>query len=329
MQNNIVIIGGSNIDICAKTDSNIILHDSNIGHIEFGLGGVGRNIAEILSLFGADVSLLTAVGNDSFGRVVTDRSEEIGIRHLIEPFENAKTGVYAYSSDYDGSFILGINDMGITDKITPKIIEENLNSLLFSDFVLVEANLSKEAIEKVGQYDLKIIADCVSGRKCKKVEGILDKVYLLKSNRIEAFELTGTDNVPDAVKSLVKSGVKRGIITLGSEGGMCFENLGSEIITYTISNMPGGKIADANGCGDAFLAGFVFGLMRGHDMKKCLVYGESASYLNAQVFSSVNRKMDWSMLKDAVHEFEEKVEVKEQIAKLLFNSQAFFEPAKR
>lgn len=310
MQNNIVIVGGSNIDICAKSGSNIIIHDSNIGHVEFGLGGVGRNIAEFLCLFGVDVSLLTAVGNDSFGRVVTDRSDELGMNLLIEPFEDAKTGVYAYTSDYDGSFVLGVNDMGITDNISPEIIEKNINSLLFSDYVVIEANLPEKTIEKIAQYDLKLIADCVSGRKCRKLMGILDKVYLLKANKVEAFEMTGKNRVSDAVKAFADMGVKRGIITLGSDGAMCFEHVADKIITYTIPNMPDEPVVDVNGCGDAFLAGFVFGLIREHNMKESLVYGQSAAYLNSLSISSVNREMTWTMLKDAVHKFNEKTEVK-------------------
>lgn len=308
MQNNIVVVGGSNIDICAKSGSNIVLHDSNIGHVEFGLGGVGRNIAEELCLFGADVSLLTAVGDDSFGRVAIDRADELGLNLLAEPFENEKTGVYAYVSDNDGSFVLGVNDMGITDKISPQIIDENINALYFADCVVIEANLSVETIEKIASYDLKIIADSVSGRKCRKLLTVLDKLYLLKCNRIEAFEMTGASSIDDAVKEFVKLGVKRGIITLGSEGAMCYEATSSGIVSYRMGNMPKEPILDANGCGDAFLSGFVFGLMRGHSMKESLTYGQAAAYLNAQSLASVNREMDYSMLKKTIKKFTDKVE---------------------
>ncbi|MCR4675870.1 MAG: hypothetical protein K5634_01410, partial [Sphaerochaetaceae bacterium] len=168
---NIAVVGGSNIDVCAKSNSKIINRDSNIGKVDFTLGGVGRNIAEDLSLFGADVSLLTAIGNDSFGRVVIDNAREQGFSLLIEPFDGFKTGVFAYLADGDGSFVAGINDMEIIDQITPEVIEENINALFFADTIIIDSNIPRETIETICEKDFKVIGDGVSSTKCLKFSG--------------------------------------------------------------------------------------------------------------------------------------------------------------
>lgn len=315
MNNKILVIGGSNIDVCCKSDKKIINKDSNIGKVEFALGGVGRNIAEDLSLFGADTSLITAIGNDSFGHVVRDNAEEQNIALLIKPFKNEKTGVYAYVSDSDGSFVLGVNDMDITSKLTPEIIEENGNFLLFSDYVVLEANLPQETIEKVCSYDVKLIADCVSGVKCRRLANVLDKLFLLKANLLELKVLTGKQNLEDGVRDLVSRGLKQGIVTLGENGAMCFETTSEGIVCYKIPNMPDFEVVDTGGCGDAFLSGYIIGIMRGHNAKECLIMGQSAATLNAQGLSSVNREMTYAALKKTVGEYNEKTTVERSVLK--------------
>lgn len=315
MEPRVAVIGGANIDVCVKSSESIIFKDSNIGKVDFALGGVGRNIAEDLSLFGVNASLLTAIGDDNFGRVVSDNADEQNITLLEEPFENSKTGVYTYITDSDGSFVVGVNDMDITSKITPEIIERNINTLYFSDYVVLESNLNEDTIEKICSYDFKLIADCVSGVKCHKLKSVLPKLYLLKANEIELKVLTGEDDLKKGVKKLVEMGVERAIVTLGHEGAMCFEKTSEGIVCYQMPNMPGDEIIDTSGCGDAFLAGFIFGIIRNHSFKECLVFGQSAACLNSQSFSSVNREMSYTKLKGMVARFNEKTEVVKEIIK--------------
>ena len=171
---NVVVVGGSNIDVCAKSKAPLVKKDSNIGDIEFALGGVARNVAEDLSLFGIESSLLTAIGNDSFGRVVIDNANEQGITLLEDPFKGFKTGASAYIANNDGAFVVGVNDMDITDQITPEIIQKNINMLSFSDYVIFEANLREDTINEICSHDFKLIADCVSTLKCQRLSGILN-----------------------------------------------------------------------------------------------------------------------------------------------------------
>lgn len=317
MEMNAVVIGGSNIDVCAKSSNPLIKKDSNIGKIEFGLGGVARNIAEDLSLFGANTSLLTAIAHDGFGKVVTDNAREQGVSLLEEPFNEKgfKTGLYAYVSDNDGSFVVGVNDMDITSLITPQVIKRNINALSFTDYVVFEANLNKETIEEIASHDFKLVADCVSSLKCSRLENVLGKLYLIKANLTEAYALTGADNKFDAVKGLAGKGVSKGIVTLGQQGALCFEKQKDAINWFEITNLPESRVVDTSGCGDALLSGFLIGLMRDRSLSDCLYFGQSAACLNAESFSSVNRNMSYSLLKEKAEEFKSKVALKQGVIK--------------
>lgn len=315
MGQNVVVIGGSNIGICAKTTDKLIDNDFNIGTVEFALGGTARNIAEDLSIFGAEVSLLTAIANDSFGGVVRDNASEQGISLLLKPFNNSgcKTGVNVYIADSDGNFKVGVNDVALTSKITPEVVEENINALYFADCVIFDTNIPQDTIEKICSHDFKLVADCVSSTKCLKLANVLDKVQLLKGDIKEILSLSGQTDLIEGIKALCARGLKRGIIPLRADGAMCFEKRNDGIHTWQISNMPGHVIVDNTGCGDALVAGFVLAMMRGKDMAHSLLVGQSAACLNADDISCVNRKMSFEALKDTSRKFLEKTEIVHKI----------------
>lgn len=316
MEANIVVVGASNIDICAKSSGTLRSYDSNIGEIEFAIGGVGRNIAEDLSLFGADVNLLTAIGDDSFGSVIADNAREQGMSLLAEPFHGEKTGVYVSINDGDGSFVVGINDMDITSRITPQVIKDNINMLYFANYVVFEANLEKAAIDEICSHDYTLIADAVSTFKCGKLADVLDKLWLLKANLGEARTLAGNEDysAEQCMRALLDKGLEQGIITLGREGAMGFCRDKKGIHTCYVSNLPNTRPSqNTSGCGDALLAGFLIGLIRGRNLRDALVMGQAASFLNSQSFASVNRDMSYTTLKETVERFNAEAEIKEEV----------------
>ena len=63
----VVVVGGTNMDVVARTAAPLVAATSNPGHARISPGGVGRNIAACLGLLGAPVRLVSAVGDDAFG----------------------------------------------------------------------------------------------------------------------------------------------------------------------------------------------------------------------------------------------------------------------
>ena len=74
-----VVIGGANVDIMGIADQALRSQDSNPGTIRTTLGGVGRNIAENLARLDEAVSLVSVVGDDSFGRWILKQGRECGV----------------------------------------------------------------------------------------------------------------------------------------------------------------------------------------------------------------------------------------------------------
>ena len=71
-------VGGANIDLCGRSYAPIEPRDSNPGEIEISAGGVTRNICDNLARLGADVKLVSAVGDDLFAQIICEQSAQAG-----------------------------------------------------------------------------------------------------------------------------------------------------------------------------------------------------------------------------------------------------------
>lgn len=87
----------------------------------------------------------------------------------------------------------------------------------------------------------------------EKKEG-LKYVNILKANETEMEMLTGTKDVHKGAKLLSDWGVKEVVITLGSKGSVIYANH----IFYNIPAYVPAKEADTTGCGDTYMAGYLY-----------------------------------------------------------------------
>ena len=67
-------------DLTAKvTSSRILCEGTNRGVLQTSLGGVGRNLAEVLARLGLHPWLITAVGKDDQGQKILQHMRELGM----------------------------------------------------------------------------------------------------------------------------------------------------------------------------------------------------------------------------------------------------------
>ena len=113
----IVGVGAANADLNGASLAPIHLRDSNPGHISLSAGGVTRNVCENLARLGADVKLLSCVGDDTFGAFIRRSCEDAGIdaSHLYEA-RGASSSMYLSILDADGDMLVGMSDMRIVQQ---------------------------------------------------------------------------------------------------------------------------------------------------------------------------------------------------------------------
>ena len=132
----ISVIGGANVDLSATLQDTFIAADSNPGHIDVGYGGVARNIAHYLTLFGTRAQLLTVFGGDLFGGLLYDYCKQIGIDlHLSERESSLRSGLYLCINNRGGEMIAGVADtdaiMTITLSGSPNALEKSTPPIMW------------------------------------------------------------------------------------------------------------------------------------------------------------------------------------------------------
>ena len=75
----IIVIGGANLDIKAKSLAVNHFGTSNPSRISTSPGGVARNIAHNLARLGASVGLITVIGDDHQGEAVLEATKAAGV----------------------------------------------------------------------------------------------------------------------------------------------------------------------------------------------------------------------------------------------------------
>lgn len=138
----------------------------------------------------------------------------------------------------------------------------HLGTLLADDFSLdVIKYLSKKGIVSV---DVQGYLRKVEGEKVVAVDydeklEALPYIGILKANEMEMETLTGTADPHEAARMLAGWGVKEVVLTLGDKGSLIYaDGRFHEIPAY-----PAKELVDATGCGDTYMAGYLYKRSRG------------------------------------------------------------------
>ena len=289
----VAVVGGINIDIGGRSRSPLVQGDSNPGSIGITPGGVGRNIAENLCRLGFNVTMLTAIGADYPGSILKISCEELGIdlSHALL-LDDASTSTYMYIAGSSGDMVLAVNDMEICNRITPNYISENLEFINSCDAAVADANIPQETLEFLAEHcTIPLICDPVSASKAPRVISALRGIHTLKPNRLEAQLLTGIniedpDSAAAAAEALLKTGVKRVFLTLGSKGVVAADCSGTIFLPCSSC-----KPIDATGCGDSFTAALVYALLEGFDLAASAQLGMEAARITMQAPGAVSENI--------------------------------------
>ncbi len=87
-------------------------------------------------------------------------------------------------------------------------------------------------------------------------------------NRTEALKLTGTDDPKEAAR-ILKNYLDTAIVKLDKDGCLVYDG---ESFTL-VKSVDEFVRVDSTGAGDAFFAGFMYGIMKGEPVEKCVLYG--------------------------------------------------------
>ena len=280
----VAVIGAANVDLTGVMTGALVAGDSNPGKVTVSSGGVARNIAENIVRLGTRCELITAMGDDTWSKQLTEHCESVGIglAHRIVSAQH-RTSSYLSVHDNQGELITAINDMAILDCINAEALAERLDMLREAACWVVDANLSADALGYLFYVagNMPIWIDPVSGIKAQRLIPHLSKIHCLTPNLQEAAVLTGMPvesykDAPVLAEKLHQLGVKQVMITLGEQGAYASD--GQDAFWLSAQQT---QVVNVTGCGDAAIAALVHGSVNGLNWRNSGELAMAAAALTA------------------------------------------------
>jgi len=295
MQQTIRILGASNVDITGFTKDKLIYADANIGYTKTSAGGVGRNIAENLKLLGFTIELISVFGDDPLSKFLINSCKEKDLHIDTSLFlTNKNTATFLAVMDENNDLAVGISAMDIYNYIDINSIITAFKTGMPTDYTVLETNFPQRILESIIPYTgpSKLVLDTVSGKKALRAKNILNDLYLLKTNLLEAKMLVSSfgENFTDdfsLARFFIEKGVTNVFITLGEKGVIYADKTG----VYSHKSIPA-PVVNTIGAGDSFVAGIVYADSLGLDIHKKALYGMASAHINVQYDEAVSPELN-------------------------------------
>ena len=291
----VIGLGALNIDHIYKVEH--ILEDGEAVVDEAGLfpGGSAANTIYGLAKLGISTGFVGAVGDDVEGRLMRQDFDKAGVdTSRIKIKRGAKTGQVLCLSDKTGKRSLyvvpGANNLLTPDDLDLAYIKQ-ANLIHLSSFaddrqfqVLLKLTNKLEPSVKVSFSPGELYA----AKGLKALAPILSRTDVLFINESEMRKLTSADFTVGA-ETCLEQGCSTVVVTLG--GGPELELQGevasqervsavsyirdaenSYVIKSKSQNVA--PVVDTTGAGDAFTAGFLYGLLKGKTLEQCGLLGD-------------------------------------------------------
>jgi len=231
-------------------------------------GGTAYYFSCALSKLDANYLLVTSLAPAEMHYVDSLRAKGINIKVQLGKgtvfFEN----IYGDNPDDRTQNVLQTADtftMDQLDNVDAQIF--HLGPLLADDITLdfIKTLSAKGRISlDVQGYLRKVIDQKVYATDWPEKQQALQYVSILKADVAELQALTGCPTVAGGANLVADWGVKEVIITNGSKGSTIY----SEGASYTIPAYPPPVVADATGCGDTYMAGYLYRRIKGDSIQQ-------------------------------------------------------------
>lgn len=221
-------------------------------------GGTAWYFSCALSKLPVNYLLATAVADTELHYVEQLRSK--GINVTVQPsahtvfFEN----IYGENQDERTQNVLAKADpfsINQFDNIAAKIF--HLGPLLADDISieLIKALAQKGLVSlDVQGYLRKVVNQKVHATNWPDKQQALQYVSIVKADVAELRTLSGCDTVEEGARTLAQWGVKEIVVTNGSHGSVIYH----DGLAYTIPAYAPDEVIDATGCGDTYMAGYLY-----------------------------------------------------------------------
>ena len=257
----VACIGAANIDRKLSAIGPLRMGTSNPARAHESFGGVARNVAENLARLGAQVSLVTAVGDDTAGTALVAHGRSAGIDMRAAVLADASSGTYTAVLDAAGDMAMAMADMALYERMTPGLV---LEAVPAADLVVADLNLPRATVAALIGAMRPLVLVAVSEPKMARLPDDLHGLRLLILNVGElgarlGREVSGGAEVAAACREVQAQGAQDVVVTAGAHG-VWFT---AQDTVNHLDALPV-QVVDVTGAGDAFAAAVCWALVH-HD----------------------------------------------------------------
>jgi ribokinase len=249
---------------------------------KLGPGGKGFNQGIAAKRAGANITMVTKIGRDTFADVALNKLKEENMStEYVFVAEDVPTGTAIIMVDEKTSQNQIMVTLSACDTFNDADIEKITPLIKQSGYLLIQLETNVDGIEKViniaKKNDVKVILNPAP------IQPISDEMYkqidIITPNEVEASILTNVEikTPEDALKAaevLMSKGVGNVVVTLGKMGVLAVTKDKHQLFeNYDI------KVLDTTGAGDAFNGGFVTALSEGKNIFDACFFGNVVSNL--------------------------------------------------
>jgi len=253
-------------------------------------GGQVSNASYLLGKWGINTHILGLVGNDDYGKEIKKELESVNVNTRYLEMNGNSTISYIIVNSKNGSrTILTYHN----DDLLLHDIEEDINP----DIILMDGYEYEMSLKIIKKYPKAIkVLDAEKNNEqvlnlCKLVDYVIcSKPFLEKFSNIIIGDEVSIKNALVYANNYFKNI----IVTLEEDG--CAYN-GKVIPTIRV------KPVDSTGAGDIFHGAFVYGLSKGWDIDKILLFANIAASLSVTRLGSRNSVFDIKKVCEVANEF--------------------------
>jgi len=281
---NIFIIGGASFNSVITLDEFPKPEPMTIHNCHFNetIGNTGAGKAMSLSQIGFNTTFHALIGDDSYGEKVTSFLQKPNL-NFIADIDPKGTERHLNIMNSKGERIsIFTNSSSDNPNIDYHKFKKELKSC---EYVVVNiANYCRNILPICKSLDKEVWTDLHD----------YDGVNPYHQDFINASDyiFLSSDNFKDYknfMKEQIENGKKLVVCTHGKSGATAFTQNKEWIETPILANY---SMINANGAGDAFFSGFLYGFSKGYPIKKCMKYGTITAGLCIESYLITNLNLN-------------------------------------
>lgn len=231
-------------------------------------GGNPVNVAVYTQRMGGAASYIGVVGDDANGELMCNAiaAKGVDVSHL---HTRAGATAVTHVTIVDGERILGEYEEGVMADFC--LTQEDMDFLCTHDLVfsalwgMVEDRF--EELKRRGMCTAFDFADKVDHPVIEKALPWVDYAFFSRG-------AASDEEIREFLKTVTDKGVRIAVVTRGEKGSMAYDGN-----TYYSCGIVPCAIKDTMGAGDSYIAGFLYGIMRGYTVPECMEMGAHSSAL--------------------------------------------------